>query len=177
ATGMGLANAVIDNVQNVRTWYQKAIVADFFVRAMAPDMQTGLAADLPDDLDPKIRKVEGIRSIDAVRYVSAKAAGQSVVVISREFDRNEDPPFDLPEKDLNTVLDRLHEGEVVLGSVLAQRAGLKPGDTVSLETDKGTQEFKIAAVADDYAAGGLTVYVQSAIAKKVLNISGIDAYV
>src|SRR5262249_44792962 len=51
ALGSGLANNIIDNVNDVRSWYRKTIIADFFVRAMAPDMATGQAADLPDALD------------------------------------------------------------------------------------------------------------------------------
>ena len=50
ATGIGLASSVIDNVSNVQNWYHKAFTADFFVRAMAPDMASGLMADLPDTL-------------------------------------------------------------------------------------------------------------------------------
>ena len=56
ATGIGLANSVMDNVADVRSWYTKAIVADFFVRATEPSMATGLAPDLPDgvgDLDQR----------------------------------------------------------------------------------------------------------------------------
>ena len=30
ATGVGLANSVMDTVNNVQSWYHKAIVADFY---------------------------------------------------------------------------------------------------------------------------------------------------
>ena len=99
STGIGLANSVIDNVQDVRDWYRKTIIADFFVRAMAPDMATGLAADLPDALDPEIRKVPGIAGLDAVRFVSVKAAGEQVIMIVRSFDDPELQEFDLVSGD------------------------------------------------------------------------------
>ncbi len=61
STGIGLANSVMDNVEDVRSWYRKAIVADFFVRATAPDMATGLSADLPDNVGAELKKVPGIQ--------------------------------------------------------------------------------------------------------------------
>ena len=177
ATGMGLASAVIDNVQDVKNWYQKTIVADFFVRAMAPDMATGLSADLPDELDKKIRGVPGITNIETVRFVSAKVGDQPIVTICRDFGNSEVDEFDLDPTELVDVRNRLSEGDVVMGSVLAQRTKLKAGDTVSLETDKGNKDFKIAAVVDDYQAGGLTVYLKRNIAERELGIAGVDAYI
>ena len=121
ATGIGLANSLIDNVQDVRDWYRKTIIADFFVRAMAPDMATGLAADLPDDIDAEVRAVEGIKSIDAIRFVSTKVRDEQVVMIVRKFDDPELQEFDLVEGDPKSIRESLSKGEVVLGSVLAER--------------------------------------------------------
>jgi len=177
STGVGLATAVTDNVQDVKDWYHKAIVADFFVRAMAPDMATGLAADLPDALDAKIRQVPGIRSIEAARFVSAKAAGQTAVLIVRDFDKSHQLEFDIEHADLNAVRNQLLQGEVIVGSVLAQQADLKAGDEIPLELGDSTRKFRVAAVADDYQAGGLTVYIERSVAKRLLGIQGVDAYI
>src|SRR6185369_7315865 len=68
STGIGLANSVMDTVENVRDWYRKAIVADFFVRAEAPSMATGAATNVPDSIGPEIKKVAGIETIDALRF-------------------------------------------------------------------------------------------------------------
>ena len=176
STGIGLASSVIDNVQDVQDWYRKTIIADFFVRAMAPDMATGLAADLPDALDSQIRRVPGITGIDAVRFVSAKAAGEQVIMIVRGFDDADLQDFDLVSGDPQTVRESLRQGEVVVGSVLAERTGLKVGNSISLHTESGEQHFLIAAVTNDYQAGGLTLYVDREIAKRVLKVGGVDAY-
>lgn len=177
STGIGLAMAVMDNVQDVRDWYHKSIVADFFVRAMAPDMATGLAADLPDELDPKIRQVPGIKSIEALRLVSAKVAGETVVLFVQDFADNHPLEFDIKDAKLSNVRDQLHEGEVVVGSVLAEQEKLKPGDDLTLEIGESKQPFRIAAIADDYHAGGLTVYMERSVARQRLGIEGIDAYI
>jgi putative ABC transport system permease protein len=128
-------------------------------------------------LDPEIRKVPGITGLDAVRFVSVKAAGEQVIMIVRSFDDPELQEFDLVSGDPNSVRDSLQNGEVVVGSVLAERARLKIGDDISLPTEQGVQQFRIAAVTNEYQAGGLTMYIDREVAKQLLNIGGVDAYV
>ncbi len=176
STGIGLASALIDNVQNVRDWYRKAIVADFFVRAMVPDLATGMAADLPDALDAKIRQVPNLKSVESVRFVNAKTGGDTVVLFVREFSDAHPLELDLESGDPNVVRRELHEGEVVIGSVLAQKSKLKAGDEITLQVANETRAFRVAAVANDYQAGGLTIYVDRSVAKRLLGIEGIDAF-
>lgn len=176
AAAIGLANTVLDNVQDVKDWYHKSIIADYFVRATMPDMATGMAADLPDELGEKLAKIPGITSMDALRLVSAKVAGQPVVLIIRAFDKPELQQFDLVSGDPPEVRRRLQEGEVVVGSVFAQRAKLKAGDEVRLDDDKTKHAFRIAAVTNDYQAGGLTMYLDRKVAETVMHVSGVDAY-
>lgn len=53
STGVGLSSSVMDNVNDVKQWYRRTMVADFFVRAMSPNMATGEAADMPDAIGAK----------------------------------------------------------------------------------------------------------------------------
>jgi putative ABC transport system permease protein len=176
SAAIGLANTVLDNVNDVKKWYQKTIIADFFVHATTPDMASGVSADLPDELDEKIRQISGIKSIDAVRLVSAKAKGEPVILIVRSFDNPELQAFDLPSADPAEVRLQLKAGQTVVGSVFAQRAGVKPGDDIPLETGEGEKRFRIAAIANDYQAGGLTMYLDRDVARRQLNIGGANAY-
>lgn len=177
ATGIALASSIIDNVNNVKDWYRKTIVADFFLRAMAPDMASGLAADLPDSVGPKLRRIPGIESLDALRLVSVKAGGERAVLAARDFSSEETPDLDVVQGDINELRDQLHSGEVAVGSVLAQMIHLKPGDTMALETDEGKKDFRIAAIVNDYQAGGLTIYMERQVARRELGIDGVDAYI
>jgi putative ABC transport system permease protein len=176
ASALGLANTVIDNIADVKEWYRKTIIADFFVRATAPDMATGLSADLPDGLDAEVRAVPGVEKIDGVRLVSAEAAGLEIILIVRGFNNSDLQGFDLVSGDPDEVRARLRAGEVVLGSVFAERAKLKPGEDVTLKTDRGERAFRIAAVANDYQAGGLTMSMDRGVAERELGIAGVDAY-
>ncbi len=177
SAGIALASAVIDNVNNVKNWYTKTIVADFFVRAMAPDMASGLAADLPDTIGAQIEKVPGIQNLDALRFVSVKAAGQRAILVAREHSSEDSPDLDVLSGDLGKLREQLHGGEVAVGSVLAQQAKIKVGDNIALETDQGKKEFRVAALVNDYQAGGLTIHIERDVARRELGIDGVDAYI
>ncbi|WP_153557238.1 ABC transporter permease [Roseimaritima sediminicola] len=177
STGVGMASSVIDNVADIRGWYRKAFVADLFLRAMSPDMATGLAADLPDEVGIQLAAVPHIRSLGTARFVAAEAAGQSVIVVASDRAERSGSLFDLTSGDPNGLAQRMAEGQVVIGSVLASRAGgLEAGDSLEIETEQGLETLPIAAVANDYMAGGRTVYMQRDLAERLLGVEGVDAY-
>lgn len=177
ATGLGMANTITDNVRDVTQWYRQAIVGDFFVRAFMPDMATGQAADMPDGLDQAIKSIPGVEDIDTVRFVRANSTETSIIVVIREFNEQRQIYFDLVDGDGNQILRRLRQGEIVVSSVLAQRTELGIGDTLPLETRVGTRQLRIAGIANDYIAGGMTVYMQRTVAEELLDVSGVDAYI
>lgn len=177
SAAIGLANTVLDNVQDVKKWYEKTLIADFYVRATMPSMTTGLAADLPDGLDKELLAVDGVEGIDAIRLISARTGKQNVILAVRGFDDASLQQFDVVRGDESKIRERLTDGQVVVGSVLAKRAKLNVGDEMPLETDEGIKPFRIAAIVNDYTAGGLTVYMDRAVAAKQLEIGGVDVYV
>jgi putative ABC transport system permease protein len=177
ATGIGLANSVMDNVNDVRNWYKKTIVADFFVRASAPDMASYQSADLPDNVGAELKKIDGITSLDAMRLKNVKVAGETASLIARDHSEPGVPDLDVIAGDPSDLRERFHNGEVALGSVLAQRAKLKVGDKVTFDTENGEKSFRIAAIVNDYQAGGLTVHMERSVARLELGYEGVSAYV
>ncbi|MBI2478350.1 MAG: ABC transporter permease [Planctomycetia bacterium] len=177
STGVGLANTIVDNVRDVKQWYQQAIVGDFFVRAMMPDMATGQAADMPEGLDQEIKAIPGVEGLDTIRFVQATSAGNSIIVVVREFTENKQDYFDLVDGDDAEVLRGISAGQVVLGTVLAQRTGLGRGDTIPLETREGEKHLSIVGTTNDYIGGGLTLYMHRNLAKELMDVEGVDAYI
>ncbi|HRX79076.1 MAG: ABC transporter permease [Planctomycetaceae bacterium] len=177
STGVGLANTIVDNVRDVNQWYRQAIVGDFFVRAMMPDMATGQAADMPEGLDREIKAIPGVEGLDTIRFVQATSADNSVIVVVREFTGDQQVYFDLVDGDDAEVMSGIAEGKVVLGSVLAQRTGLGRGDIIPLETREGEKHLSIVGTTNDYIGGGLTIYMHRATAKELLGVEGVDAYI
>jgi putative ABC transport system permease protein len=177
STGLGLACTIIDNVRDIDLWMSRAILGDFFVRASMPDLSTGKSADLPEEVGMELSKIEGIRSLDALRFVNARSGDNSLIVVVRDFSDVEKISFDILEGDDKSILDGLKRGEVIVGSVFSERANLRLGDTMPLETLAGTKDFRIAGIVNDYIAGGLTIYMQRETAEQVFQIDGEDAFI
>lgn len=85
ATGVGLSYVILDTVANVRDWYKRTIIGDFYVRVALPDFASGESPETPaefnqklDDLDPRrllLKKDELHRQID-----EATASGDTTEV-------------------------------------------------------------------------------------------------
>jgi putative ABC transport system permease protein len=177
SAGIGLANSIVDNVANVRQWYQRVIVGDFFVRAMMPEMATGAAADMPEGLRDNIDAIQGVTDVEPVRFVSAQAAGRGAIVVVRQFDKNGRIRFDLTEGKQETIGQQLDQGQVVIGTVLAHQADLQVGDDLSMPTREGEQSLRIAGITEAYLGGGLIVYMDRDTAERLLGIQGVDAFI
>ncbi|HEX4413932.1 MAG TPA: FtsX-like permease family protein [Lacipirellulaceae bacterium] len=177
ATGIGLANSVIDNVNDVRNWYHKTIVADFYLRAAEPNMATGTSPDLPEGVGDEIKKVAGIKSSDALRLGRIKMYGQVVNLLARDHNEPGVPDLDIVSGDADTLRESFKNGAVAVGSVLARRAKLKVGDKVELDTENGKKSFPVAAIINDYQSGGLTLHMERSVAKLELGYEGVSSYI
>jgi putative ABC transport system permease protein len=188
STGIGMANSILDCVRDVDEWYDQAIVGDFFVRAMMPDMATGTSADLPEELGEELKRLPHLESLDGAAFVEAKvrspawaegAAGEelTVIVIARDYAADHKPAFDLIAGDPAQIVHQLRAGQVVIGSVLAQKLGLKPGDRLPLATSEGWQELPVCGIANEYMVGGLAVHMTRSLAARWLGVRGVDGYI
>jgi putative ABC transport system permease protein len=177
STSAGMAGNILDNVENVKNWYSRAIIGDFYVRASMPDLATGAAADLPEGIGEKLATIEGIETLDAMRFVSAQSGEHSILIVVREFVGNPNNFFDLEEGTPAETQQGLSAGKVVIGTVLAKRLDVHVGDQIPLETQQGTEQLEIVATTNDYLGGGLTVYLERKYAAQMLGVQGVDAYV
>lgn len=175
--GLGMASTIFDNIRDVQSWYRRTIVGDFFIRAAMPDMASGHAADMPDGFVDRVRNVPGVQTVDTIRFVSARSGDASVIVVVRQFTSDSQDYFDLIRGTESEVMQGIRAGRVILGSVLSERLQLSIGDTIELETNEGNTALKIAGVTNEYLAGGLTLYMESNQAKRLLSVDGTDAVV
>jgi putative ABC transport system permease protein len=177
STGIALGTTILNNTDDVRNWFDRTVVGDFFVRAMMPDMATGLATEVPESLRDEIDQIDGVKEITSVRLVSARIAKQSVILVVKDFSIGERLSLDLKVGEATHVRDRLLAGDVVLGTVLAQRVGLTAGDDVTLETDQGPKTFRVAGLTNEYLVGGLALYMDRKPARELLNVDGADVFI
>jgi putative ABC transport system permease protein len=172
-----LGTTILNNIQDIQRWIARTVgTADFFVRAMMPDMATGEAADMPASVGEELRAMPEIAHLYTARRVSTQIGDQSVLMIARNFGPDE-LPLDIKVGNDDDVRARLAKGEIVLGSMLAQRLHKTVGDTVDLIATDGPRPFRIAGIANEYTAGGLTVFIQGDVAREQLGVSGVDNYI
>src|SRR5262249_28603164 len=74
--------------------------------------------------------------------------------------------------DPEAVRQGLLRGEAVLGSLLAQRLGLRVGDRIPLETRHGPRSLRGAGLATEYTRGGLAPYLEWGAALQLFDVRG-----
>jgi putative ABC transport system permease protein len=173
--GVCLANSIVDSVRDVQRWGRVASQGDFFVRAMMPDMKIGLAGKMPPAVGKEIEAIKGIAEIQTVTFSNIKVKDLNTTILSGNFEDQGAGhfKFDLVSGDPQGVYAALKRGEVLIGTVLALRANLKIGDEIELESGK----VRVAGTVNDYLTGGLTMYMDRDVARKLLGIEGVDVYV
>jgi len=176
AGSVSFGTSISSQVADIRDWQAQTIKGDFFIRAMFPDTATGEAAEMPESLAKEIQAVEGVERVHTLRFVSARIGEQPVIVALREFNGHEALPLQLVGGDRDEVHRRLREGQVVLGSVLAQRIEAAVGDEILLKTDRGEQKVRVAGITTEYMVGGMVVHVEREAGKRLLGAEGVDLF-
>lgn len=176
SAAVGTSNAVFSITNDVQTWYERTITADFLLRPMMPDMTGEKAASMSESLRGKIAALDGVELVDAISLVRTEAAGRQAMLMARDFNLYDEVPLDVIGGDEATLGQDLRRGAAVVGSVLAEKAKIRPGDTVRLTFGDQSHDFPVAAIATDYTFGGAVVFVDRDVARRLLPIPGVDTY-
>jgi putative ABC transport system permease protein len=182
STAISLGTTILDCVEDIRTWQAKTFMGDFIIRSMTPDMATGMMPPMPESLGHELRAIEGVANVDSLRFVDAsmrmgQSAKQPVKVFVRDFTDQGSLPLALQDGDPAEVRKRLAAGEVVLGTVLANRTNTKLGDEITLDTDKGPQRLRVAGTATAYLEGGRLIYMEGQTARRLLGVEDVHTYI
>jgi putative ABC transport system permease protein len=182
ATGIGLGCTILDNIRDVEKWHKEEIAGDFIVRAMPPNMATGMAAHLPEELGEEIRRLPGVAKVGTACFAEGEVQvnpdqKQPVAVIVREFPPGAPLYLNLGNADQEKVRRGLEQGGVVIGTVLAQRTGLRLGGEVTLAAGGKTHRLPIVGLTNEYLNAGLTVHIRRDYATRLFGIDGIDTYI
>jgi putative ABC transport system permease protein len=176
SAGVGTSNAVFSVTDDVRTWYERTVPADFLIRAMMPDMTGQDAVTLPDSIDDEIAALDEVEKAEAVRLLRIEAAGQDAMMVVREFRLYDRLPLDLVSVESPGIRDRVLAGEAVVGSVLAERSGVHVGDMLRVTLGTEIHSFRVAGVATEYSFGGAVVYIDRGVAQRLFHIEGADSF-
>ncbi len=176
AVTITMGSGILNNVRDTGDWYARTIVGDYFLRGAMPDLGTSTTAALPESLGDQVAALPAADRVDPLRFVQATAEGQSIIVLARTFAADRPLPLDLQQGDPKEVLAGLQRGEVVIGTMLAQRLGVAPGGVVTLDTRQGPVELKVAGTATEYTGGGSALYLEWGEAKRLLDLKGADVF-
>jgi putative ABC transport system permease protein len=166
---------LVNNINDVRTWFDKSMYADFFIRATSSDLALGATTQLPESFGEDIRKIDGVKNVDSVRQITVKVDNQQVLLAIRGFTDKANLPLVLNEGNMADVRRGLSQGQVVIGTVLANRMHKKLGDEIVMVTQqKGEQKVRIAGIATVYLYGGMVAYMEGQYAKDTMGLVGAD---
>ncbi len=138
--------------QTVITWLETSLQADIYISS------PGLAANRPDStLDPQVVEsacaAPGIADCVRYRNVIVRSGERLVQVVGVDTSRRGARAYRLVAGSPETAWQRFQEGAVLVSEPLAYRFGLPPsGGSVTLQTDRGPQEFAIAGIFYDYSS-------------------------
>lgn len=176
AAGMALSNAVFSVSNDIRSWQRITMPADFLVRVLQFDLSGQDPASMPETMREQIAALPGLRAVEGVKVTKVEAAGQDAVLAARDFSVYKELPLALVDADPSEVVRRLDEGEAVIGAVLANKAKLHPGDTFEAVAGSGQHKLRVAALANEYIAGGSTIYLDNKFAEKWFTFRGYDSF-
>ncbi len=98
-----------------------------------------------------------------------------VVAVMREFQLYNQIPLELVNVNPEEIKEKLLKGEVVLSDILAYKLQKKAGDTVKVEYEGKSHEFRVAGTSPFFLAGGLGFFVDRKVADRVFGSLGADA--
>jgi putative ABC transport system permease protein len=168
---------LVNNVNEVRTWFDKTMNGDFIIRATAVDLSSSSTIQMPDSYANDIRQIDGVKNVDTLRLLMVKTGGQNITLCIRGFTDKHELPLLMKEGTIDEVRSGLARGEVVIGTILAHRLAKKLGDILEIETPKGLKKVPITGIATVYQAGGLVAYMEGQPAKELMGVSGVDTFI
>ncbi|MEN6457855.1 MAG: FtsX-like permease family protein [Thermoguttaceae bacterium] len=184
STAISLGTTILNNVDDIHRWVSTALKGDFLIRQARQDVASGMAAKMPESMVDDLRGIDGVTNVDSLRYISGslltpavESGKQQAVVIVRDFTDKGNLPLMIKSGNPAKIREQLSEGQVVLGTTLANRLHVGFGDEITLETRQGPKKLRIAGTATVYMVGGLVVYMEGQTARQLLNVEGVDMYV
>ncbi|MBL9124028.1 MAG: ABC transporter permease [Planctomycetaceae bacterium] len=173
---IGMGNSLLNNVSDVHEWSQRTVTSDFLIRSVMPDTGMVLAAALPPGLDERIGQLPGVGRVDRLSFVPIRTGGQQALLLARSFDFTKPIALDFDQGDEPALRAKLQAGEVVVGTVLAQRLKLQPGDKLTLNTQAGPRDVRVAGTTTEYTGGGMSFYMEYEAARRLLDFKGANVF-
>jgi putative ABC transport system permease protein len=199
STIISVGTTILNNVDDIHSWQAKTFKGEYIVRGFSSvdssANTSGVFPPIPESLKNDFSAVEGVTGVDTLSMVpvtiplsDASASGSNasdsdskenleINVVVRDLTGAGDLPMDIKSGDVSTIKKQLADGQVIMGSIVANKAKKQVGDEVTLMTGKGPVRVRIAATTSVYLNGGKIVYMDEKIAKELLHIEGVNTFI
>lgn len=142
---------------DLQTWIKAYLGGDIYVTS---------SMSLRSDIEKRIRVVDGVAAVAPLRYFEVEWETpdgdrenlQFMAVDVEQYARATSFVFSGEQIDPDRAMQQLQNGHAVfISSVLAEKYGLSPGQSIRLKTRRGLTDFQIAGVVVDFYNQGLVV--------------------
>lgn len=165
---------------SVLEWLTTALRADYYISVQgggSSEAGTGLSRAML----PAIAALEGVDALSHVHYATVVSARGIDAVTAYQLNERAREGFRFRTNPQPTTLWRRFEQEkvVFVSESYAFHHAVKPGDSVSLRTDRGYQDFLVVAIYQNYASDRGTIAMSRATYDHYWRdaaISGIGVY-
>jgi putative ABC transport system permease protein len=161
---------------DIRSWLEDYIGGDLYVYSSLR-MRTVLGQQL--------EAVDGVATATPIRYFDVKLLTPDgdkeslsfMAIDPSTYRRVASFVFTADQGDPDRLLEQLAAGEAVfISSVLAEKYGLKQGDTIRLDTRRGKRDFDVAAVVVDFYNRGLVVEGSWGDMRRYFRLNDVSAF-
>lgn len=179
AATVGVGTMISSFRNTVIDWLESRLNADIFISAPSLVSRRNDAV-LSEDLLEKVRALDEVAEVNFYREIEINQDGKTYHLISSGISQRNHSGFQFKEGEPADAWKRFEEGELLVSEPFAYRHDLEVGSMLTLKTDNGMREFRVAGVYYDYASDqGLVTMYHTHFKKhwSVKGVSGISAYV
>jgi putative ABC transport system permease protein len=176
SNGLGLGHAILNNIEDVQTWYRRNVSGDYVLRYIRT-VEVGNPQDAETQLRARLEALPEVASVSSIRMRTARVADEPVLCVVRDFASNRALPWNLAPQQESTLRSELAAGKCVVSSVLARRLPSRPDQSLSLELQGRTHLLTMAGEVNDYTFGGLAIFLDRDAAAALFDLGQVDFHV
>lgn len=179
AATVGVGTMVSSFRSTVIDWLETRLNADVFISAPSLISRRNDAV-LNEDILEKIKAIDEVRDFNFYREVELFQEGKRYHLLASGLSKRSYSGFKFKEGDPDEAWKRFEGGEIFLSEPFAYRYDLNIGSKLTLKTDKGMRDFKVAGIYYDYASDQGLITIEYEHFKKFWNaqgFSGISVFV
>jgi putative ABC transport system permease protein len=179
AATVGVGTMINNFRSTVVNWLEARLNADIFISAPSFVSRRNDSV-LSEDILLKIKSLEGVKDINFYREIELFQDEKRYHLIAAGLSRSSYSGFQFKEGSPNKVLKNFEGEELMISEPFAYKHDLDVGSTLSLKTDVGIRDFKIAGIYYDYASDQGLVTIHYNHFQKYWNtrgLSGISVFI